>query len=65
VPRNGRLVGTADAATLAEDDFNAISRFPTIDIGAYRNDPAGNQGWQLQAGFKDLDRIFADGFETR
>ncbi|HSS07536.1 MAG TPA: right-handed parallel beta-helix repeat-containing protein, partial [Rhodanobacteraceae bacterium] len=65
VPASGRLVGSADAATLAVDDFNAIARFPTVDVGAYRNDPAGNQGWQLQAGFKEMDRIFADGFETR
>ena len=65
VPASGRLVGSADAATLAVDDFNAIARFPTVDVGAYRNDPAGNQGWQLQAGFKEMDRIFADGFEVR
>jgi hypothetical protein len=38
---------------------------PAFDVGAYRNDPAGNQGWQLQAGFKQLgDMIFADGFEA-
>jgi hypothetical protein len=64
VPRSGRLVGTADAATLVVDDFNTIARFPAVDVGAYRNDPAGNQGWPLQAGFKELDRIFADGFEA-
>jgi hypothetical protein len=64
VPRAGRLVGTADAATLAADDFNAATRSPALDVGAYRNDPAGNQGWPLQAGFKELgDAIFADGFE--
>jgi hypothetical protein len=66
VPRAGRLVGTADAATLAPDDFNAASRSPALDVGAYRNDPAGNQGWPLQAGFKQLgDAIFANGFEAR
>jgi hypothetical protein len=64
VPRAGRLVGTADAATLAADDFNAATRSPARDVGAYRNDPAGNQGWPLQAGFKELgDTIFANGFE--
>jgi parallel beta helix pectate lyase-like protein len=64
VPRAGRLVGSADAATIAGDDFNAVSRSPLVDVGAYRNDPAGNQGWPLQAGFKTLgDNIFADGFE--
>ena len=65
VPASGRLVGSADAATLAVDDFNAIARFPRVDVGAYRNDPAGNLGWQLQPGFKQMDRIFADGFEVR
>jgi hypothetical protein len=65
VPRTGRLVGTGDAATLALDDFNAELRLPALDVGAYRNDPAGNQGWQLQAGFKQLsDTIFADGFDA-
>jgi len=50
---------------LAVDDFNAESRFPAVDVGAYRNNPAGNQGWPLQAGFKQLgDTIFADGFDT-
>jgi hypothetical protein len=64
VPRSGRLVGTADAATLAADDFNLESRVPMLDVGAYRNNAAGNQGWPLQAGFKQLsDKIFADGFE--
>ncbi len=65
VPRAGHLVGAADAATIAIDDFNAESRNPALDIGAYRNDPAGNQGWPLQAGFKQLgDAIFADGFDA-
>ncbi|HKE47382.1 MAG TPA: right-handed parallel beta-helix repeat-containing protein [Rhodanobacteraceae bacterium] len=64
VPRAGRLVGTADAATLAVDDFNAQSRSPLLDVGAYRNNPNGNQGWPLQAGFKVLfDAIFANGFD--
>jgi hypothetical protein len=65
VPRAGRLVGTADAATLAIDDFNDVTRWPALDVGAYRNDPAGNQGWPLQAGFKQFgDVIFADGFDA-
>jgi hypothetical protein len=64
VPRSGRLVGTADASTIALDDFNAVARASAIDVGAYRNDPAGNEGWPLQAGFKQLGgTIFADGFE--
>jgi hypothetical protein len=64
VPRTGRLVGSGDAATLALDDFNVESRFPSIDVGAYRNNPAGNQGWPLQAGFKQFSgTIFKDGFD--
>jgi hypothetical protein len=63
VPRAGRLVDTGDAATLAADDFNAELRWPAIDVGAYRNNPSGNQGWALQAGFKQFsDAIFASGF---
>ncbi|HVT31291.1 MAG TPA: right-handed parallel beta-helix repeat-containing protein [Rhodanobacteraceae bacterium] len=65
VPRAGRLVGSADAATLATDDFNATPRFPALDVGAYRNDPVGNPGWPLQAGFKRLDdALFANGFDA-
>jgi len=65
VPRAGRLVGTADAATLAIDDFNGVTRLPALDVGAYRNDPAGNQGWPLQAGFKEFGAvIFANGFDA-
>jgi len=65
VPRSGHLVGTADASTIAADDFNAVVRLPYLDVGAYRNNPAGNQGWPLQAGFKQLsDEIFVDGFDA-
>jgi Right handed beta helix region len=63
VPRAGRLVGTADAGTIATDDFNLARRAPALDVGAYRNDPLGNPGWPLQAGFKSIDAIFSDGFE--
>ena len=63
VPRNGRLVGSADAATLARDDFNGVPRYPQRDVGAYRANPDGNPGWVLQAGFKTVLGIFADGFE--
>lgn len=64
VPRAGRLVGSADAATIAIDDFNGVSRSPQLDVGAYRSNPLGNQGWPLQAGFKALDPIFVDGFDA-
>jgi len=64
VPRSGRLVGTGDAATISADDFNAESRFPLLDVGAYKSNAAGNQGWPLQAGFKVLSNaIFADGVD--
>ena len=63
VPPGGRLAGTAAIAALAVDDFNARVRLPQADIGAYRSNPAGNTGWSLQAGFKNIDMIFANGFE--
>lgn len=64
VPPSGRLVGSADAATLASDDFNALPRHNQNDVGAYRANAAGNPGWPLQAGFKTLPGIFANGFES-
>ena len=63
VPANGLLVGTANSATLAELDFNAVLRLPQTDVGAYRAHAVGNRGWPLQAGFKLAELIFADGFE--
>ena len=63
VPPSGRLVGTADAATMARDDFNGLSRASRHDVGAYRNDVSGEDGWPLQADFKTLIGIFADGFD--
>ncbi|MEO7934874.1 MAG: right-handed parallel beta-helix repeat-containing protein [Dokdonella sp.] len=63
VPIQGLLVGTAISANLASDDFNLRLRSPQADAGAYRADAAGNIGWPLQAGFKSLDRIFADNFD--
>ena len=64
VPRSGKLVGTADAGTISIDDFNAVSRSPQLDVGAYRSNPAGNTGWPLQAGFKEFgDTIFKNGFD--
>lgn len=63
VPPGGRLAGHANGAHLPADDFNGRFRQPRIDIGAYRTDALGNTGWPLQAGFKDTDSIFADGFE--
>ncbi len=63
VPIQGPLVGTANTANLASDDFNLRLRSPQADVGAYRTDAAGNTGWPLQAGFKSLDSIFTDNFD--
>jgi hypothetical protein len=63
VPRSGRLVGSADAATLAHDDFNGVPRYLNRDVGAYRANAFGNPGWVLQAGFKTVLGIFADSFD--
>jgi MYXO-CTERM domain-containing protein len=53
-PKTGsHLVGTADNAFLAMDDFNGTSRDGALDAGAYKYDAAGNPGWVLASGFKD------------
>jgi MYXO-CTERM domain-containing protein len=50
----GALVGSGDATTVVEDDFNCTQRpAGTPDAGAYLADPSGNPGWTLQAGFKE------------
>jgi len=65
VPRAGRLVGSADASTIAIDDFNVASRSPLLDVGAYKSNPVGNTGWPLQSGFKEFgDTLFENGFEA-
>jgi hypothetical protein len=63
VPKGTLLPGNADAATLALDDFDGTLRH-ALDIGAYRANPSGSVGWVLVGGFKTLDEIFFDGFET-
>lgn len=63
VPVSGLLVDGADMANLADDDFNGVWRLPRRDVGAYRRDPLGNSGWQLQEGFKTQPLIFVDGFD--
>jgi hypothetical protein len=50
----GGLVGTADAAYLADDDFNTTPRDGALDVGAYLFDPDGNPGWEIQEGFKEF-----------
>jgi hypothetical protein len=65
VPRTGHLVGSASAASVAHDDFNGLPRSASLDVGAYRANADGNPGWALQAGFKTLPGIFADGFDPQ
>ncbi len=48
------LLGAADVAHLASDDFNGTARDGQLDVGAYNFDAAGNPGWTLEAGFKPL-----------
>jgi hypothetical protein len=57
------LVGAADPAWRAVEDFNLAPRGPADDIGAYRAAGGGNPGWELAAGFKPSRWIFDDGFE--
>lgn len=64
VPMTGQLVGTADASQLPTDDFDGAPRGTLRDVGAYRSDPAGRAGWELQPGFKIVGRIFASGFDN-
>lgn len=47
----GALVGVADPAYPAGDDFNCLARDGS-DVGAYGVARGGNPGWALQAGFK-------------
>jgi len=58
------LVGTANPAYLAPDDFNGLPRSGALDIGAYRWAAGGNPGWTLAADFKVLASIFLDDFES-
>jgi len=57
------LVGAADPAWRAAEDFNLAPRGSADDIGAYRAAGGGNPGWELAAGFKPSRWIFDDGFE--
>ncbi len=63
-PANGSgLVGAADPAWRAIDDFNLGPRGSAEDIGAYRAAGGNNPGWALTTGFKPSRWIFDDGFE--
>ena len=54
---DGALVGAADPEYLAPDDFNGTARTGSGDVGAYRFDAAGNPGWTLADGFKDVTPV--------
>jgi hypothetical protein len=63
VPKGSLLPDAANATLLAADDFDGTPRH-AADIGAYRANPDGATGWTLGNGFKTLDEIFFDGFQT-
>ena len=63
MPKGAILVGAANAAYLPSEDYGARNRDIQADIGAYRANTNGNPGWPLQAGFKVLDAILANGFD--
>jgi MYXO-CTERM domain-containing protein len=48
------LIGAGDKGQAVADDFNGTPREGTVDVGAYKFDPAGNPGWTLAADFKDV-----------
>ncbi len=49
-----KLIGAADLAYLAADDFNTTSRAGTSDVGAYVYSAAGNPGWQIGLSLKEF-----------
>jgi len=59
-----RLPGSADVTWLPADDFDGVPRGASLDVGAYRARASDLPDWTLQAGFKQLQAIFADGFEA-
>jgi hypothetical protein len=59
-----RLVGSADGALQATDDFDGVARGASLDVGAYRSRANDQPSWVLQAGFKQSPGIFTDGFES-
>jgi hypothetical protein len=54
-PIGSPLLGSANDAYTPSEDFNANSRTPPSEVGAYENDGwASNPGWRITAGFKEL-----------
>jgi hypothetical protein len=50
------LIGAASTAHTTPLDFNGTSRAGSSDAGAYRFNAAGNPGWKIVAGFKNVVR---------
>lgn len=48
------LIGAGDTLRVVDVDFNNTPRQGSADVGAYRFDPAGNAGWVIAPGFKDI-----------
>jgi len=54
-PKAGsKLIGAGDSQYVAADDFNGTQRGGVADVGAYKYDAAGNPGWPVTTGFKDV-----------
>jgi hypothetical protein len=61
-PANGSaLVGVAAARHVVADDFNGTARNGAADAGAYVFDAAGNPGWTIVPGFKDVTPSTGEG----
>jgi hypothetical protein len=55
------LIGAGDTQYVADDDFNGTKRNGVADVGAYKYDAAGNPGWPVGPGFKDITGTGATG----
>jgi hypothetical protein len=54
-PKAGsKLIGAGDTQYVTDDDFNGTQRNGVPDVGAYKYDAAGNPGWPVGPGFKDI-----------
>ncbi len=54
-PAGSSLIGAADPAQAAADDFNAAPRDDGApDVGAYERSVETNPGWMIGEGFKDV-----------
>ncbi len=55
------MVGAGEADYVVDVDFNGTARNGAADVGAYKFDQAGNPGWAIQAGFKQIDATSTGG----